>query len=64
MFNIFNKKENAMEVKMRKEQYQVPQVQFVFRESGEFVTKTTSDLFDGKRVIVFSLPGSRTAPSS
>jgi len=64
MFNIFNKKENAMEVKMRKEQYQVPQVQFVFRESGEFVTKTTSDLFDGKRVIVFSLPGAFTPTCS
>jgi len=26
-----------IEVKMRKEQYQVPQVEFVFRENGEFV---------------------------
>ena len=42
---------------MRKEQYQVPQVEFVFRENGEFVTRTTADLFDGQRVVIFSLPG-------
>ena len=30
---------------MRKEQYQVPQVEFVFREDGEFVTKPSLDLF-------------------
>ena len=33
---------------------------FIFREDGEFVTKSTSDLFGGKRVIVFSLPGAFT----
>ena len=53
-----------MEVKMRKEQYQVPQVQFVFRENGEFVNRTTADLFDGKRVIIFSLPGAFTPSCS
>ena len=31
-----------MEVTMRKEGYQIPQVEFVFRESGEFVTRTSS----------------------
>ena len=46
-----------IEVKMRKEQYQVPQVEFVFRENSEFVTRTTADLFDGKRVVIFSLRG-------
>ena len=49
---------------MRKEQYQVPQVEFVFRENGEFVTQTTSDLFAGKRVIIFSLPGAFTPTCS
>jgi len=49
---------------MRKEQYQVPQVQFVFRENGEFVNRTTADLFDGKRVIIFSLPGAFTPTCS
>jgi peroxiredoxin len=53
-----------MEVKMRKEQYQVPQVEFVFRENGEFVTRTTADLFDGKRVVIFSLPGAFTPTCS
>ena len=49
---------------MRKEQYQVPQVEFVFRENGEFVTRTTTDLFDGKRVVIFSLPGAFTPTCS
>ena len=53
-----------MEVKMRKEQYQVPQVQFMFRENGEFVNRTTADLFDGKRVVIFSLPGAFTPTCS
>ena len=41
---------------MRREQYQVPQVEFVFREYGEFVTRTSAELFGGKRVVIFSLP--------
>ena len=49
---------------MRKEGYQVPQVEFVFRESGEFVTRTSSELFDGKRVVIFSLPGAFTPTCS
>lgn len=49
---------------MRKEGYQVPQVEFIFRESGEFVTRTSSELFDGKRVVIFSLPGAFTPTCS
>ena len=49
---------------MRKEQYEVPQVEFVFRESGEFVNHSSSELFNGKRVIVFSLPGAFTPTCS
>jgi len=49
---------------MRKEGYQIPQVEFVFRESGEFVTRTSADLFDGKRVVIFSLPGAFTPTCS
>jgi peroxiredoxin len=53
-----------MEVNMRKENYQIPQVQFIFRENGEFVTRTSADLFDGKRVVIFSLPGAFTPTCS
>jgi len=53
-----------IEVKMRKEDYQVPQVEFVFRENGEFVTKPSLDLFTDKRVVIFSLPGAFTPTCS
>jgi len=49
---------------MRKEQYQVPQVQFVFRENSEFVNRTSAELFNGKRVVIFSLPGAFTPTCS
>ena len=49
---------------MRKENDQIPQVEFVFRENGEFVTRTSSELFDDKRVIIFSLPGAFTPTCS
>jgi peroxiredoxin len=54
----------------------VPEITFMYREGdeapeaggcpidGEFVAKTTSDLFGGKRVIVFSLPGAYTPTCS
>jgi peroxiredoxin len=68
MFGIFRKTslktETTMEVPMRKEGYQIPQVEFVFRESGEFVTRKSSELFDGKRVVIFSLPGAFTPTCS
>ena len=49
---------------MRKEQYQIPQVEFIFREYGQFVPRTSSDLFDNKRVVIFSLPGAFTPTCS
>lgn len=39
---------------------QVPYVDFVFRENGEFVTRTSKEIFTGKRVVVFALPGAFT----
>jgi peroxiredoxin len=53
-----------MEVTMRKEGYEIPQVEFVFRENGEFVNRTSSDLFNNKRVVIFSLPGAFTPTCS
>ena len=49
---------------MRKEGYQVPQVEFAFRENGEFVYRKSNELFDGKRVVIFSLPGAFTPTCS
>jgi len=54
----------------------IPEITFMYREGdeaptdggcpigGEFVAKTTTDLFGGKRVIVFSLPGAYTPTCS
>jgi thioredoxin-dependent peroxiredoxin len=64
MFNIFKKEETTREVPMRKEKYIIPQVEFMFRENGEFVNRTSSELFDGKRVVIFSLPGAFTPTCS
>jgi len=49
---------------MRKEGYEIPNVEFVFRENGEFVTRTSSELFKDKRVVIFSLPGAFTPTCS
>ena len=49
---------------MRKEGYQIPQVEFIFREAGEFVNRTSAELFDGKRIVLFSLPGAFTPTCS
>jgi thioredoxin-dependent peroxiredoxin len=42
----------------------VPAVKFIFRENGEFVTRSAIDLFSGKRVVIFSLPGAFTPTCS
>jgi peroxiredoxin len=54
----------------------IPDITFYYREGdlppgdggcpigGEFVHKTTADLFGGKRVVVFSLPGAYTPTCS
>ncbi len=43
---------------------QVPNVTFKFRRDGEFVDVTTDELFKGKRVVLFSLPGAFTPTCS
>ena len=42
----------------------VPSVDFMFREDGEFVTRSTEELFNGKKVILFALPGAFTPTCS
>lgn len=43
---------------------QVPSITFKFRRDGEFVDVTTEELFKGKRVVIFSLPGAFTPTCS
>ena len=47
-----------------REGQQVPQVSFRIRRDGEWTTMTTDDLFAGKNVVVFSLPGAFTPTCS
>jgi len=42
----------------------VPDVDFVFREDGEFVYRSSKELFGGKRVVLFALPGAFTPTCS
>jgi peroxiredoxin len=42
----------------------IPSVDIIFRENGEFVIRSTEDLFNGKRVVIFSLPGAFTPTCS
>lgn len=38
----------------------LPIVDFIFRENGEFVTRTSKEIFSDKRVVLFALPGAFT----
>jgi peroxiredoxin len=42
----------------------VPDCTFIFRREGEFVEVSSEDLFAGKRVVLFSLPGAFTPTCS
>lgn len=64
MLKIFNKKEETKKVEMRKEGFEIPTVDFVFREAGEFITRQSDELFKNKRVVVFALPGAFTPTCS
>lgn len=47
-----------------KEGQNVPQVTFKIRENEDWVTRSTDDIFNGKTVVVFSLPGAFTPTCS
>jgi len=40
----------------------VPEVTFRVREGNEWKSVTTGEIFDGRTVVVFSLPGAFTLP--
>jgi peroxiredoxin/glutaredoxin len=42
----------------------VPEVSFKIRENSQWVTRTTKDFFQGKRVVFFALPGAFTPTCS
>lgn len=42
----------------------IPSVDFMFREDSEFVTRSTEELFGGKKVVLFALPGAFTPTCS
>ena len=46
------------------EMVRVPSVDFMFREDGKFVVRSTDNLFSGKRVVIFALPGAFTPTCS
>lgn len=47
-----------------RESNRVPEVNFRFIEDGQWVDRTTADLFAGKTVVVFALPGAFTPTCS
>ena len=47
-----------------REGQRVPNVVFKTRENGEFVDVSSDDIFKGKTVVVFSLPGAFTPTCS
>jgi glutaredoxin-like protein len=47
-----------------KEGHKVPDVSFAIRENDEWVKRSTKDIFSGKTVVVFSLPGAFTPTCS
>ena len=42
----------------------IPSVDFMFRENGELLTRSSEQMFNDKRVVIFSLPGAFTPTCS
>ena len=60
MLNLIRRNKNENTSTQKQEDDTLPNVEFVFRENQEFVTRTTNELFGGKRVVIFALPGAFT----
>jgi glutaredoxin-like protein len=61
---MFNKAMRESEMLENREGRKVPQVAFRTRAGGDWKTVTTDDIFKGKTVVVFSLPGAFTPTCS
>ena len=46
------------------ENVNVPSVDFMFREDAKFVTRSSEEIFNGKRIIIFGLQGALTPTCS
>ena len=46
------------------EAWEIPNVDFKMRENGEWRTRNSDEFFNGKKVILFSLPGAFTPTCS
>ncbi len=64
MLNIIKKFKKTTDSVTIKEGTTLPSANFIFRENGEFVTRSITELFEGKRVVIFSLPGAFTPTCS
>jgi len=61
---VLTKRRDRVEELRSREGQRVPDVTFRTREEGEWVDLSTRDLFSGKTVVVFSLPGAFTPTCS
>ena len=61
---MITKKENRMTKLKNSEGQNVPQVKFQVRDDGQWKSWSTDELFKGKTVVVFALPGAFTPTCS
>src|SRR5690348_3807887 len=59
-----HRRNEMAELKPAREGQRVPDVAFRVRQNGDWATITTADIFAGKNVVVFSLPGAFTPTCS
>ena len=42
----------------------IPDVNFIYRTDGKYITKNTNDIFANKKIVIFALPGAFTPTCS